>query len=144
PANMRPAGLSPNAPAVTERINRFIERHDAPTEVKDAMRSLLEKGSDVAMQQQRRMGMTWEQMDAEASRILPRIKLPKGSIVSGEELGALRRTAFGLLARADEVATDLKGLDQLEALTLGGGAQAQAAATELSNLYAKYRVDSIG
>lgn len=141
PASMTPAGLPANQPAVTARINRFIERHDSPAEVKDTLREILETGDDYALQAQRRMGMTWEQLDAEASRILPRINLPRGSAISAEEMGALRRTTFGLIQRSKDVSADMVGLTQLEALVAGGD---QQAAQELSALLAKYGVADLG
>jgi hypothetical protein len=92
------------------RAFRFLDRHDVSDDLKQVAKDIFTQGEDAAFAAHRRMGMTWEQLDAEASRYVPEIKLPKGTLVSPEETAALRRATFGLMDRAATLSEDVRAL----------------------------------
>lgn len=142
PASMTPKGLQPaSLKANTERTLRFFDRHVASPESKQIAVDILTRGEDHLYQVQRRSGQTWEQLDALASQIIPEVRLPKGSIVSPEETAALRRAAFGLLDRANEVSGDVQGLGAIEAKVAAGMPDGVASRDALLQ---KYGVSDVG
>lgn len=114
PASMTPEGI----PAYrlkenTERAFAFLDRHGVSDDSKRLAKDIFVQGEDAFDVAHRRMGLTWAQTDALASQIVPDVRLPKGSVVSPEEVGALRRATFGLIDRASGISEDVSTLNRL-------------------------------
>jgi hypothetical protein len=133
PKDMTPRWFTSEAgkQANHERSFRFLDRHNVSDDLKQIAKDLFVNGEDAAFATQRRMGMTWDQLDAEASRYVPEIKLPKGSIVSPEEVAALRRSTFGLMDRAATLSEDVRTLKNLDAALQQQSPEAMAAQSDI-------------
>lgn len=142
PVDMAPKGLAPAAAKKNlERTLRFFDRHNVSPELQQQAADILTSGEDYLFQKQRRSGQTWEQLDALASQIIPEVKLPKGSIVSPEETAALRRSAFGLLDKAQDISADVANLPAIEAQVIAGD---QAGLAARQSLLDKYGLTDLG
>lgn len=140
PESMGPSGFT-EAEKRADRIRyETALRRNNPTPEAEALGvEIFDAGAQYW--KQRGMHTTWGQTIAEASRVIPDPKLPKGTILNAADMTALRASVAGLLARTADITTDLVEARGLNVAATNG----DAAATEaLSTILNRWNVKSVG
>jgi hypothetical protein len=141
PESITPSGLTAAERRADDiRIDAAIRRHNVTGDEEELVRQIHREGRDRNFEQHRGMHTSWAQTDAEASIIVPEVKLTKGTTLNAADLTALRRTAHGVASQTVELSDDLTLAKGLQTRAAAGDAAAQA---DLDAILAKHRARSV-